>query len=97
MSPARAGSGAAPAVSRSLHAIFELVLVGSCPQCGAPGGQPCAFSAAGQGADGAHLARFAAARGRHLISELDMTVVLAATAPVFTGSTVVYDAFGGAP
>jgi hypothetical protein len=97
VSPARTGPGTAAAGVRSLHAVFELVLVRACPACGAPPGQPCAFSAAGAGADGAHLARFADARRTGLISEADMTVVLAATAPAFTGSTVVYDCFGGAP
>ena len=59
--------------------------------CWAAPGQPCACDRPG----GKHLARFARARRRGLISDADLCAVLDAVAPdpdsVFTPESVIYD------
>ncbi len=49
--------------------------------------EPCSYG--GSGPDGYHLARFAQARHRGLISEPDMTVDLATAGAVFTPASLV--------
>jgi hypothetical protein len=82
----RAGTANAP---RSLHVICELTRLAACGYC--PAGtptQPCASS--GAGPDGLHIARFAAARRRGLITGADFAAVIDA-AGAFTSATIVYD------
>ncbi len=83
---AAAGAAARP---RTLHAICELTRLAACGYCWADTpGQPCAFS--GTGPDGLHIARFAAAKRRGVITAADFTAVIE-TAGVFTNATIVYD------
>ena len=84
-----------PARPRTLHAICELTRLAACGYCWADTpAQPCAFS--GTGPDGLHIARFAAAVRRGLITAADFTAVIE-TAGVFTSATIVYDEIlGGA-
>ena len=74
---------------QSLHVICELTRLATCGYCwaGTPT-QPCVFS--GTGPDGLHIARFAAAVRRGLITAADFTAVIE-TAVVFTNATIVYD------
>jgi len=82
----RADAAARP---RTLHAICELTRLAVCDCCRADTpGQPCTVS--GAGPDGLHIARFAAARRRGLITTADFAAVTG-TAGVFTDATVVYD------
>ena len=85
-------NGTAPvgtARPRTLHAICELTRLAACGYCWADTPcQPCAFS--GTGPDGLHIARFAAALRRSLITAADFTAVTE-TAGVFTNATIVYD------
>ena len=75
--------------TRTLHAICELTRLAACGYCSADAlGQPCVFS--GTGPDGLHIARFAAALRRGLITAADFTAVTQ-TAVVFTNATIVYD------
>jgi hypothetical protein len=78
-----------PAGPRTLHAICELARLAACGVCqaGAPT-QPCVCS--GSGPDGLHVARFAAALHRGLITSADFAAVIDA-AGVFTNATIVYD------
>ncbi len=79
----------APAGPRSLHVICELARVAACGYCAASTPtQPCVSS--GAGPDGLHVARFAAARCRGLITGADFAAVIEAVG-VFTNGTVVYD------
>jgi hypothetical protein len=90
MSPAsEAAAGTTAARPQSLHVICELTRLAACDYCwaGTPT-QPCAFS--GTGPDGLHIARFAAARRRCLITEADFAAVIE-TAGAFTSATIVYD------
>jgi hypothetical protein len=82
-------TGETAARQRSLHVICELIRLATCGYCraGTPT-QPCVFS--GTGPDGFHVARFAAARRRGLITEADFAAVIEA-AGVFTNGTIVYD------
>jgi hypothetical protein len=74
---------------QSLHVICELTRLAACGYCWADTPtQPCVFS--GTGPDGLHIARFAAARRRGLITEADFAAVIDA-AGAFTNSTIVYD------
>jgi hypothetical protein len=74
---------------RSLHVICELTRLAACGYCWADTPtQPCVSS--GTGPDGLHIARFAAARRRGLITEADFAAVIEA-AGVFTKATIVYD------
>jgi hypothetical protein len=71
---------------RSLHAICELTRLA---HCGAGTlTRPCVSSSTGP--DGLHIARFAAARRRGLITSTDFAAVIEA-AGVFTNATIVYD------
>jgi hypothetical protein len=80
---------AAAAGPRSLHAICELTRLAACGYCPASTlGQPCASS--GTGPDGFHIARFAAACRRGLITAADFTAVTQA-AGAFGNATLVYD------
>jgi len=80
------GSCPCHAGERTLAAITADAMLASCGWCWGGWGQPC-------DADGVHLARFARARRRGLISETDMAAVLGAVAPdpedVFTPGTVI--------
>jgi hypothetical protein len=74
---------------RSLHVICELTRLAICDYCWAGTlTQPCVCS--GKGPDGLHIARFAAALRRGLITEADFAAVIEA-AGVFTNGTIVYD------
>jgi hypothetical protein len=74
---------------RSMHAICELIQLAACDCCRAAGPEwPCTSSEGGP--DGFHIARFAAARGRGLITAADFAAVIQA-AGVFGNATVVYD------
>jgi hypothetical protein len=74
---------------RSLHAICELTRLAACGHCGAGTlTRPCVSSSTGP--DGLHIARFAAARRRGLITSTDFAAVIEA-AGVFTNATIVYD------
>ena len=73
---------------RSLHAICELARLVNCGECWAPPQVPCLRGS--QGTKGYHVARFARARRRGLISAADLTAVLA-DVEVFGNSTVFYD------
>ena len=85
-----------PQPARSLHVTGTLARLAACSCCPAAGpNTPCVQRAAG--ADGLHLARFAEARRRGLITAADFGAVIRA-AGAFTNSTVVYDdTFGTAP
>jgi hypothetical protein len=73
----------------SPHAICELTRLAACGYCPADTLHwPCVSS--GTGPDGFHIARFAAARHRGLITEADFVAVITA-AGVFTNATIVYD------
>ena len=86
---------APPAAARSVHVICELTRLANCGHCWARPHQPCV--AGRHGAEGYHLARFARAARRGLLSGADMDLVLAAADSVFTGATVVYDDMLGGP
>jgi hypothetical protein len=82
-------SAQAPATAaRSLHEICEAAGATNCGDCWQVPGVPCANSPAGS--DGFHVARFARAFRRGLISGPDLITVLQ-TVVTFTLSTVVYD------
>ena len=84
-----------PASPRTLHPICELTRLAACGYCPADGlDRPCTSSETGP--EGYHVARFAAAMRRGLITGADFAVVLEA-AGVFTNATLVYDVpLGGA-
>ena len=90
-----ATAAAPPAGPRTLHPICELTRLAACGYCPAAGlDWPCTSSETGP--EGYHVARFAAAMRRGLITGADFAVVLE-TAGVFTNATLVYDApLGGA-
>jgi hypothetical protein len=68
---------------RTLHALCEQAArLLPCEHCGAAPGTPC------DGPDGYHLARFAAARRRGLITAQEMDAVLDA-AGVITNGTII--------
>lgn len=74
---------------RSLHILCIVVQLAECDVCCAAGpGNPCVRRASG--ADGMHVARFAAARRRGLITSEEFGSVIWALG-AFTNSTVVYD------
>jgi len=81
--------------ARSVHVICELARLANCGHCWARPHQPCVPGR--HGAEGYHLARFARAARRGLLSAADMDVVLAAAGSVFTGATLVYDDLLGRP
>lgn len=90
MSAVTRAAAAIPAAGpRSLHVICELTRLATCGYCRADTPHwPCVSSDAG--ADGLHVARFAAALRRGLITEADFAAVIE-TAGVFTSATIVYD------
>ena len=67
---------------RTLAGIAADAIQAECGECWPGHGNPC-------DAEGIHLARFARARRRGLISGPDMAVVLAAAPDVFEPSTVI--------
>ncbi len=74
---------------RSLHVICELTQLAACDVCWADAPtRPCVLSETGP--DGFHVARFAAAFRRGLITGADFAVVTD-TVPAFTSATIVYD------
>ena len=83
------------APARSVHVICELTRMANCGHCWAAPQQPCI--AGRHGADGYHLARFARAARRGLLSSADMETVLAAAGSVFTAASIVYDDMLGRP
>jgi hypothetical protein len=75
--------------TRTLAGIIEDAGRATCGYCWADSPQwACSFS--GTGPDGLHLARFARACRRGLISEADMAIVMAAAGDVFTDGTVIF-------
>jgi hypothetical protein len=88
MSSATPQAPGAPA--RSLHEICEDTRRGQCGLCSAMPSEACAFS--GTGPDGYHVARFAWAEARGLISTADVAAVLETIAGrPFGNATVIYD------
>ena len=83
------------APARSIHVICGLTRMANCEHRWAAPQQPCVASR--DGADGYHLARFARAARRGLLSAADMETVLAAAGSVFTAASVVYDDMLGRP
>ena len=75
-------------VARSIHSICELASLANCGECWAPPHVPCLRG--DLGTRGFHVARFARARRKGLISDLDLFAVTSEAVP-FAGSTVVYD------
>ena len=74
---------------QTMHAICELTRLASCDYCQASGlDQPCAGS--GSRPDGFHIARFAAAYQRGLITAADFTAITRATG-LFGNATLIYD------
>lgn len=89
MSAVTGAAGITTVGPRSLHVICELTRLAICDYCWAGTlTQPCVCS--GKGPDGLHIARFAAARRRGLITEADFGVVIEA-AGAFISATIVYD------
>lgn len=69
---------------RTLHALGEQAArLVNCGHCWGRPGAPC------DGPDGYHLARFARARRRGLLTEPEMAAVLTAAGPVFTEATLI--------
>lgn len=92
--PGRAPVSSAVALARSMHVICELARIANCGHCWARPQQPCA--AGRDGAEGYHLARFARAERRGLISAADFDAVLAAAGDdMFNGAAVVFDDMPG--
>jgi hypothetical protein len=81
----------ATTASRTLHTVCTAARSVPCGHCAAPAGQPCLTR---RGQHGYHLARFALARTRRLITADGMAAALLAAGPVFTPATLVT---GGAP
>ena len=78
--------------ARSLHDICQLARMVPCGYCWGDRGEYCGFTGTTrQPVDGYHLARFARARRKGLISEADMAAVLAAAGDVFTPDTMIWD------
>ena len=73
---------------RSLHSICDLACLANCGECWSPSQVPCLRG--DHGTRGFHVARFARAYRRGLISAADLTAVLD-DVKVFGNSTVVYD------
>jgi hypothetical protein len=82
----------APAVpaARSRHVICELARLANCGHCWARPQHPCAVRR--DGTEGYHLARFARAARRGLISAADFDLMLAAAGDrMFNGAAIVFD------
>jgi hypothetical protein len=83
-------SAPAPAAARSVHVICELVRRANCGYCWARPQHPCAVGR--DGTEGYHLARFARAARRGLISAADFDAVLAAAGDrMFNGAAILFD------
>ncbi len=83
-------SAPAASTARSVHVICELALLANCGHCWARPHQSCV--AERHGAEGYHLARFARAARRGLISAADFDAVLAAAGDgMFNGAAIVFD------
>jgi hypothetical protein len=89
--PSRPATAAGP---RTLHGICELARLAACPLCHAIGLE-WACVGPGTGPDGFHVARFAAAMRRGLITGADLMIVLE-TAGAFSNATVIFDEPAGA-
>ena len=72
---------------RTLHSLCEQARLMPCEQCGTPAGTPCGRRPVA----GYHLARFAAAHRRGLLTSADMDTVLDAAGPVFTNHSLIRD------
>lgn len=71
---------------RTLHALCEQAArLVNCGHCWTGPGTPC------DSPDGYHLARFARARRRGLLTVPEMSAVLMAAGPVFTDATIIRD------
>jgi hypothetical protein len=89
-----APAAAAAAGPEPLHAACELARMTNCGYCWARPQQPCT---AGPGGAGYHLARFARAARRGLITPAGFDAALAAAGDgMYSGATVVFDVPGGA-
>ena len=83
-------SAPAAAAARSVHVTCELARLANCGYCWARPQHPCA--ARRDGTEGYHLARFARAARRGLISAADFDAVLAAAGDrMFNGAAIVFD------
>lgn len=81
--------------ARTLHAICEITCLLSCAHCWAGPQHACVTNTSD--GESYHLARFAAAHRKNLLTEADMAVVLAVAGSVFTfASLVCDDTLGGA-
>ena len=100
-------TNAGPAAVRSLHQICVDTSRATCGECWAAPGDECACTTAPVSVPvtkgtpvrpvrGYHVARFARAERRGLISAADLTAVLD-MAIVFTAATVIYDEPGSLP
>jgi hypothetical protein len=85
---------AAVTAARSHHAICELARLADCGECWAPSRVPCLRGS--RGTRGYHVARFARAYRRGLLTGADLNAVLD-HAEVFCNSTVIYDGNSGVP
>ena len=83
-----------PAPPRTIRSICELACLANCGECWASPQVPCLRG--DLGTRGFHVARFARAYRRGLISGPDLAAVLD-EAVAFVGSTVVYDGKPGVP
>jgi hypothetical protein len=83
-------SAPAAAAARSVHVICELARLANCGYCWARPHHPCAVGR--EGTEGYHLARFARAARRGLISAADFDAVLAVAGDrVVNGAAIVFD------
>ena len=71
---------------RALRRLCAAARSVDCGHCGTPAGRPCVTTS---GQHGYHLARFALARTRRLITADGMAAAILAAGPVFTPATVV--------
>jgi len=85
---------AAVTAARSHHAICQSARQVNCGECWAPPHVPCLRGS--RGTSGFHVARFARAYRRGLLTGLDLSAVLD-HAEVFCNSIVVYDGNPGVP
>jgi hypothetical protein len=81
---AKTTTAARPSPARSLHEICEAARRANCGECWQVPGVPCS-----QNPEGDHVARFARAMRRGLISGAELVAVLQPLS-TFTGATLVY-------
>ena len=74
--------------TRTMHDICEAARLATCGECWSASQAPCLRG--DHGTKGYHVAKFARARRRGLLSDSDLMAVLDA-AVVFGNSTVIYD------